>query len=176
MRINLHILFTSLIEKNTSVLNSKKKDCLVISSKTNKLYLNLLALRFSSCLGSTTQLIDFFATDLIFKKIPKTTVVIFLLATDTNLIINNQPGAGTVNNYSLESTASVFKANDWLEREILEMFGFFFDNKADSRNLLLEYTNVFKPMLRAFPSVGLFELFFDTLHQNITHKAVSLQL
>ena len=174
MGANLHKLLTSLTDYNTTILSLGKLNRFMVSSRTGKLYLNLLILRFSSCLGSSNQLIDLFATDLVFKKNPRITAIVFIPATGTTLILNNQPESG--HSVPLESTALVFKANDWLEREVSEMFGSVFSNKKDSRNLLLEYTNVFKPMLKSFPSVGLFELFFDTLHQNITHKHISLQL
>jgi NADH:ubiquinone oxidoreductase subunit C len=56
------------------------------------------------------------------------------------------------------------------------MLGLCFEGKTDSRNLLLEYTSVLKPLSKSFPSVGLFELFFDVLKQQILHRVNSTQL
>ena len=56
------------------------------------------------------------------------------------------------------------------------MVGFYFKYKNDSRNLLLEYTNIFKPLLRFFPVCGFFELFFNSITQTILHRLNTPQL
>ena len=58
------------------------------------------------------------------------------------------------------SSELVYSGMWWLERELSELLGFFFENKSDSRNLLLEYSNSFRPLSRAFPVAGLFEIFY----------------
>jgi Ni,Fe-hydrogenase III component G len=64
----------------------------------------------------------------------------------------------------------------WLEREVTEMSGLVFSHKVDQRNLLLEYFNTFKPLDRAFPTYGYFELFFNTVRGLLSHAPVSLQI
>ena len=64
----------------------------------------------------------------------------------------------------------------WLEREASELFGTQYYYKNDTRNLLTEYFSTLKPMLRRFPSVGLFELFYDTVRNTLIHTYTSLQL
>lgn len=76
---------------------------------------------------------------------------------------------------SLASVDKIFQNYWWMEREASEMHDVWFENKADGRNLLMEYMAVLKPMLRSFPSYGLYELFYDTLRGVMIHRKVSLQ-
>jgi len=55
-----------------------------------------------------------------------------------------------------------FNAN-WCEREVSEMSGIFFFGKNDNRNLLMSYSDFFFPLKKYFPSVGLFELYYDII-------------
>ena len=77
--------------------------------------------------------------------------------------------------HSLESADKLFQNYWWMEREASEMHDLWFENKTDSRNLLMEYMAILKPMLRSFPSYGLYELFYDTLRGVIIHRKISLQ-
>ena len=67
--------------------------------------------------------------------------------------------------FSLETL--IFNAN-WLEREVSEMFGIYFYNKLDSRNLLLEYSSFYTPLKKNFPCEGYFEIYYNFFNQNIT--------
>lgn len=64
----------------------------------------------------------------------------------------------------------------WMEREVSELYGIYFYYKQDNRNLLTEYFNTLKPMLRKFPSVGLFEIFYDSYKKTTIHNYISLQI
>jgi len=55
-----------------------------------------------------------------------------------------------------------FNAN-WCEREVSEMGGIFFSGKNDNRNLLMSYSDFFFPLKKYFPSVGLFEMYYDII-------------
>nr|YP_011027853.1 NADH dehydrogenase subunit 9 [Euplotes cristatus]UPM52063.1 NADH dehydrogenase subunit 9 [Euplotes cristatus] len=70
---------------------------------------------------------------------------------------------------------NLFDAAWWLEREASEGVGIFFLFKEDGRNLLLEYSNVFKPLLREFPSFGFFELTFNSFLQLLEARRLCLQ-
>ena len=63
----------------------------------------------------------------------------------------------------------------WLEREVAEMHGIVFLFKYDTRNLLLEYFNIFKPLKKQFPSFGLIEVYFNLIYWFLTHPVISLQ-
>ena len=67
----------------------------------------------------------------------------------------------------IPSSDRLFESLWWLEREAAENFGLVFVGKEDHRNLLLEYMNVFKPGLKAFPSWGTFEVYFHSILKNL---------
>jgi len=77
--------------------------------------------------------------------------------------------------HSLRSSDKIFFSMWWLERELSEMVAFRFDFKLDDRNLLLEYTSTYAPMLRAFPSTGVIEFFYSSLLRFITIRRATLQ-
>lgn len=79
---------------------------------------------------------------------------------------------------SLRNTASVsdlFLNAWWLERELSEMSGFAFGGQRDSRNLLLMYGDTSMPILKAFPSIGVRELFFDATVDTLIQVPVTVQ-
>ena len=76
---------------------------------------------------------------------------------------------------SPESLEFVFGSFWWLEREVSELLGLRFNNKVDARNLLLEYTNVLKPLARVFPTEGFFEIYFNTSRDSLMQIQTRLQ-
>ena len=75
------------------------------------------------------------------------------------------------NKNSVLSIENYFSNSNWLEREISEMYGIFFNNKKDSRNLLLDYSILFNPMLKSFPSTGYKEVFYNNLKKNVIYSS-----
>ena len=61
----------------------------------------------------------------------------------------------------LESSVSVFKAANWYEREIWDMFGVFFANHPDLRRILTDYGFEGHPFRKDFPLSGYVELRYD---------------
>jgi hypothetical protein len=51
--------------------------------------------------------------------------------------------------------------SNWLFREFNEFFMTVFVQKADNRNLLLDYNTTYKPLLKTFPTTGVEEIFYD---------------
>ena len=62
---------------------------------------------------------------------------------------------------SVKSVAELFLNANWLEREVSELYGFVFEGKNDTRNLLLCYGDSSAPFLRLVPAIGLKELFYN---------------
>ena len=73
-----------------------------------------------------------------------------------------------INNY-LSSVEGIYQNANWIERELIEMYGINIYNKLDSRNLLLDYTTVDNPMLKNYPCVGLTEVFYNQLEDCISY-------
>lgn len=69
------------------------------------------------------------------------------------------------------SIENYFSNSNWLEREISEMYGIFFINKKDSRNLLLDYSILSNPMLKSFPSTGYKEVYYNNLKKNVVYSS-----
>lgn len=63
----------------------------------------------------------------------------------------------------------------WLEREVSEMNGIIFLYKYDTRNLLLEYFSIFKPLKKQFPSFGLTEIYYNLIYFFTIQPLISLQ-
>lgn len=75
----------------------------------------------------------------------------------------------------LYSVDCFFAAAWWLERECSEMLGAAFTAKGDDRNLLLEYANVYRPLVRTFPSFGIFEVIYNSITRLLELRRCGLQ-
>ncbi len=142
---------------------------LYISS--GKVLTTSIHLKLSTCLGAIPQSVDSSGTQLQNPSIFLITAIFFNLQKNYTLLLNwtfeDILGKLCFNSHTQDK---IFFNYWWLEREIGELLGVFFEHKDDTRNLLLEYTNIFKPFLHFFPSYGLFELFYNTILQSIHHK------
>ena len=183
-RNNIKFFFSS-VSKTVMILalsgrnkrNYLKSSATILVCISKKLILfAVLHSKMTTQLGSSLQLLDINGTQLIEKKNVLIKYLLYSLKKKHNFeIIAYNPCAGTSIHTPLPSLDNLFFNCWWLEREVSEMLGYRFYYKKDSRNLLLEYTNVFKPMLKFFPVIGFFELFFSMIAQTIIHKAPTIQ-
>ncbi|XP_033119693.1 NADH dehydrogenase [ubiquinone] iron-sulfur protein 3, mitochondrial-like isoform X2 [Anneissia japonica] len=67
----------------------------------------------------------------------------------------------------LDSLYSVFKAADWYEREIWDMFGVFFSDHPDLRRILTDYGFEGHPLRKDFPLSGYVEVRYDDEQKRI---------
>lgn len=58
----------------------------------------------------------------------------------------------------------------WLEREISELFWINYNNKKDTRTLLLDYPKKNHPMLKDFPTESWGELYYDFLDKSLNYS------
>lgn len=63
----------------------------------------------------------------------------------------------------IDSFFNLFKSSIWLEREVWDMFGVFFEGNEDLRRILTDYGFRYNPLLKEFPLKGYYELkYYDS--------------
>lgn len=75
-----------------------------------------------------------------------------------------------------KSITELFACSAWLEREVGEMHGFCFEGKKDLRNLMLQYGDASAPFRKSYPSIGVKEIFFDSVTDTLVQVPVSTQI
>lgn len=168
------LLLLKIIAYNIYILNNFYKNninCLYIIINIYKFYIIFTNLRLSS-LYYYPQSLDNFSYKQIYYKKNIIVTTIYLTNLQTLIILYTT----TLLNNIIHSLENLYYNFWWFEREIIELSGIFFKNKRDVRNLLLEYNNIYKPMLKEFPSIGIYELFYNFIYNTHTHIKLSIQI
>lgn len=76
---------------------------------------------------------------------------------------------------TLRTCEGWFRNAKWLERELGEMHGFFFESKKDRRALFLVPVFFITPLKKAFPVGGFFDLILCPLTAKLTFRHISWQ-
>lgn len=72
------------------------------------------------------------------------------------------------------SLVPVYKAADWFEREVFDMFGIIFRGHPDLRRLLTDYGFRGHPLRKDFPTTGYTEVRYDEVEKRVVYEPVSL--
>ncbi|MGE4061730.1 MAG: NADH-quinone oxidoreductase subunit C [Rhodospirillaceae bacterium] len=119
-----------------------------------------------------TQLIDITAVD--YPQRPERFEVVYhLLAMSTNQRIRLKLTVGEET--PVPSVTSVFPCADWLEREVWDMFGVFFEDHPDLRRILTDYGFEGHPLRKEFPLTGYVEVRYDVEQKRVIYEPVKLQ-
>lgn len=200
MNFNYNLIFKYLLEnkKQIFLLNKEihtKNTSILITA--NNLYYLSLHLKLSSFFYSN-QLIDIFSYE---NTIPlnnlnlqnknnKTLTNNFnnIISYNFNILKNNTRillfivnqnkinfSKNKKNKNSLVSITELFLNANWLEREAAELSGVFFYGKKDIRNLMLQYGDTSAPFKKSYPSVGLREIFYDSVSDLLVQQQTSIQ-
>ncbi len=200
MNLNYKLFFKYILFHSNQIflkyLNRNDKNLNVYINESN-LYFLTLHIKLSSLFYST-QLCEIFAYEtfsntnqvnlnpILDSKIPLTNNSIIVYNFHCILfqqrffifsLLNNKKNIKnqslTLN--SLNSITELYLNANWLEREVSELHGIFFNNKKDLRNLMLTYGDVSAPMRKSFPSIGVKELFYDTTTDLLINSRISIQ-
>lgn len=68
----------------------------------------------------------------------------------------------------------VFNSSNWLEREIWDLFGIYFQGHSDLRRILTDYGFKSHPLRKDFPLSGFDEVFFNVSSRRIVYAPVVL--
>lgn len=75
---------------------------------------------------------------------------------------------------SLPSISDLYASGQWLEREVYDMLGVWFEGNSDLRRILTDYGFNGFPLRKDFPVTGYYELRYDYEYKYITHTALEL--
>ena len=145
------------------------------------LYLLVLHIRLSSTTYSS-QLVDIFSYELPLISLKHKHPSLLVVYNFHNLLTHSRYLLFTLNfnqlknNFFLKSIADLFPSAGWLEREVSELYGISFENKKDTRNLMLQYGDVSTPFQKHFPTIGLKEFYYDTISDLIIQTQLTTQI
>jgi len=72
------------------------------------------------------------------------------------------------------SITKLYKAANWLEREIWDLYGIKFIYHKDLRRILTDYGFVGHPLRKEFPLTGFIELRYDDIKNNIVYEPLEI--
>lgn len=78
-------------------------------------------------------------------------------------------------NEDMPTLTSVFRAADWYEREIFDLFGVEFKAHPDMRRILTDYGFSGHPLRKDFPVTGYVQVKYDEASQKVINEPVNLQ-
>lgn len=99
-------------------------------------------------------------------------VVYILLSTSQNQRIRVKVRAAEEE--SIPSVTSIFSTAGWLEREVWDMYGVYFDGHTDLRRILTDYGFEGHPQRKDFPLTGYVELRYDEEQCRVMYQPVEL--
>ena len=172
--------------------NTQNKKHISVAVPYSSLYLLTLHLRLST-LTYSSQLVDIFSYELpltYLNSVPAdkkflnkaSSSSLLIIYNFHNLLIHTRYVLFTLNfsqhlNFlNIKSIVELFPNANWLEREVSELYGLSFENKKDTRNLMLQYGDTSAPFQKFLPSIGLKEMFYDSINDLICQTRVTTQI
>ena len=89
---------------------------------------------------------------------------------NSRIRVKVQAGEGDV----VPSAIPSFKASDWFEREVFDLFGIMFSGHPDLRRILTDYGFQGHPLRKDFPTTGYVEVRYDDEAKRVVYEPVKL--
>lgn len=160
----------NLFFKNTKSSVSLEKNDFVIESTVNDLRNTLFFLRdHEGCLFKT--LIDILAVDYP-EKTERFSLVYCLLSIKYNVRVRIKISLDELT--SVPSITDIYKSACWMEREVWDMNGIFFDNHPDLRRILTDYGFEGYPLRKDFPLSGYTEVRYDDSQKRVVSEPIEM--
>lgn len=82
--------------------------------------------------------------------------------------------ASVQQNENVPSLCRLYKAANWYEREVFDMFGIIFDQHPNLERILTDYDFDAYPLRKDFPTEGRMEVHYDEANRCVTYDPVNL--
>jgi NADH-quinone oxidoreductase subunit C len=89
---------------------------------------------------------------------------------NSRIRVKAQAGEGDV----VPSAIPSFKASDWFEREVFDLYGIMFSGHPDLRRILTDYGFQGHPLRKDFPTTGYVEVRYDDELKRVVYEPVKL--
>lgn len=143
--------------------------CILIVKKSCIMNLVLFLFRFSSL--QFNMLVDMTAVDYP-NNVNRFEVVYNLLSMVNNMRVVIKVYLTAL--LYLPTLSNFVASSNWLEREIWDMFGVFFDGHLDLRRILTDYGFLGFPLRKEFPVTGFYELRYDDSVKMVVSEPLEL--
>jgi NADH/F420H2 dehydrogenase subunit C len=133
--------------------------------------LNVLQFLKQHTLAKYQSLIEITAVDYP-ERAERFDLLYFLLSYEHNsrLIVKTQVDELTV----VDSATKIYPSADWLEREVWDLFGIYFEDHPDLRRILTDYGFEGHPLRKDFPLTGYTEVRYDDLQKRVVSEPVEI--
>lgn len=117
------------------------------------------------------MLLDIYAVDFLQKK-TRFSLNYLLRSLKYNYLITLQFDLSESSN--VDSICTLYKNSNWIEREVWDMHGIFFDNHPDLRRILTDYGFEGFPLRKDFPLSGFKEVRYDDSQKRVVSEQIEL--
>lgn len=155
---------------NYAFLTSKSSNGLIVKVLKNKLTQLLFFLK-NNQFCSFKMLLDIYAVDYLQRR-DRFSLNYLLRSLKYNYFITLQISLNE--NSSVDSITYLYKNGNWIEREVWDMNGIFFDNHPDLRRILTDYGFEGFPLRKDFPISGFKEVRYDDSQKRVISEQIEL--
>ena len=156
--------------KNHKLFVLTSKNDLVLETTVDNLEKTLFFLRdHEGCLFK--MLIDILAVDYPGKE-KRFSLIYCLLSLKYNVRIKVKVCIDELT--SIKSITNIYKSSCWMEREVWDMNGIFFENHPDLRRILTDYGFEGYPLRKDFPLSGYTEVRYDDSQKRVVSESLEM--